>query len=208
MNAIRIVRTAPPTCGDINVTIAVPAQGDQPATTHTRPARHTGELSAAEKDELKYAQHDWHVKDKWIKDIDHSLATIHAAIVASAKRSLTPLLLGNSCHDIMIWLHQQYNLSDAEVRQMLRERYRKLSNAPAKKNILPWTQEWEALTQEMVDENMYMIGEENICRQFLDSGSKWAPDFCKTWPVVIRNFGGVFNVHTAIPSGTKCGPAD
>ena len=62
-NAIRVVRTAPPTCGDINVTIAVPAQGDQPATTHTRPARHTGELSTAEKDELKYAQHDWHVKD-------------------------------------------------------------------------------------------------------------------------------------------------
>ena len=82
---------------------------------------------------------------------------------------------------------------------MLRERYKKLLSPPAKKMIQPWTQEWEQLAGEMASiGGMGMISEEDICRDFLNAGSKWAPDFCRTWPVVIRNTpNGAWNLLQA-----------
>ena len=81
---------------------------------------------------------------------------------------------------------------------MLQDRYKKLTSPPTKKNIHSWTQEWEQMTSEIRDVGLPMMNDEDVCRDFLNAGSKWAPDFCKTWPVVIRNTGGQFHIHTAI----------
>ena len=85
-------------------------------------------------------------------------------------------------------LSKQFKLSDAEMREVICQRYRRLQTAPSRLDkVEAWITKWTNFRYDMIALNIDMISESQMSHDFLKAGAKWAHDFRMLWPIVMRS---------------------
>ena len=88
-----------------------------------------------------------------------------------------------SVREIVKILAARYKRSDDQVKEQLHEQFLALKTPPIKDKIEAWVADWENIKGQIIELNVTgLFGSETIfINEYLQSGKKWAPNFCENW---------------------------
>ena len=91
--------------------------------------------------------------------------------------------MASSIREIVKILAARYKRSDNQVIEQLHEQFLALKTPPIKGKIEASVADWENIKGQIVELNVTgLFGSETIfINVFLQSGKKWAPNFCENW---------------------------
>ena len=156
-------KTMPPDVTDYSVQDPTP-EGEQ--APPPRPARHSGELTPEQNARLKEDTKRWQLRTQYYDGINAGIQTVHAAIMSSAERLIPITYKTRPVREILTFLGNQYQLTDHEIKQQIREKYKKLQAPPAKDQVFNWTAKWETLREEVRHAGIGQISEEDMVNEF------------------------------------------
>ena len=100
----------------------------------------------------------------------------------SARAYIPPNKMASSVREVVKILAARYKRSDDQVIEQLHEKFLALKTPPIKDKIEAWVADWENIKGQIVELNVTGLfgSETKFINEFLQSGKKWAPNFCET----------------------------
>ena len=172
---------------DISVQQTAVADGEDGVAlqTTTRKANAISELSPIDREIYESEVECYEITNNRIQE---GIMAVNTAIARLAKKHVPSPFHPNMTKKTLASLSKQFKLSDAEMREVICQRHRRLQTAPSRLyKVEAWITKWTNLRYDKIALNIDMISESQMSHDFLKAGAKWAHDFCMLWPTAMRS---------------------